>query len=787
MTRSRLRTAVLLMFIAAGVALLFWASPSTLERASQTLATRDTVAPRVQAAIARGAVSGHVLASEGGPIAGAAVCAVCYDCNQLQSDHRQHCARTDNLGAYQLELAASETLLFLASADGFLPQRLQRPIRVETERAIEGVDFALARGGVELSGQVIDVLGGAVAGAEVRVITGVANEQRTIFTRASDEGAFRIWGPAGLVSVLATAAGYAPARMDSVAPAKGLQLALTPGGTIRGRVVTASDGRPVAQVRVRARRDDEPTDREDSYATTDDAGNFAIEGLFPGRFNLIARAEHYRGTKPVGVELQLGEQVNGLVIPVESALVIRGEFIVEEKQGSCAYGDLALFAAEPTQRLADLNEGTPAAHFAKLQRDGSILVESVNPGHYLVRATCGNHLLKAGPEVVDVSAVDVSDLRWIFKAGHRVEAIALNASGKPLDGMWLTLDPVSGEAESKRIGYTGITAADGRYEFSGLVSGTYELSAPSLPNTKPVRLELSPATPFETVTFKAESDSEVVVQVRSHDASRDSGILVYAIKHEVATQETAGPAPGLPISPQPKGGGLFVFKPISPGEYEIFVSDRRNPTLRIPREDGSFVKVPKNDKVVLDVEYGGYDETLTGNVIDDRGAPVENVWVSAVHDGMQSNLLSPAMRFIDGESRSLTSRDGAFEIRGLAPNASYTVRVEQPVGGVSSLKRAVRSGSKVELVLPAPAQLSGAVVDANGEPVRQFDLLAISTTTDSQLSNSIADDRGQWTLRDVPVGALKLMVRAGSGTGELELEPKPGQALADLRIVLSHP
>ena len=124
------------------------------------------------------------------------------------------------------------------------------------------------------------------------------------------------------------------------------------------------------------------------------------------------------------------------------------------------------------------------------------------------------------------------------------------------------------------------------------------------------------------------------------------------------------------------------------------MSDRRNPTLRLPKEPGSLVEVRPNERIVLDAEYGGYDAAVSGRVVDDDGTPVDNVWVSAIPQGDAPLPPAPYVRSINGETRTLTSYEGGFELRGLAPNSRYTVLVEQPIGGAATVQRGVSSGNK---------------------------------------------------------------------------------------------
>ena len=140
---------------------------------------------------------------------------------------------------------------------------------------------------------------------------------------------------------------------------------------------------------------------------------------------------------------------------------------------------------------------------------------------------------------------------------------ALDTSGRPLAGIWLTLTKVD-EAASQTFAHGGVTGVDGRYEYLGLTPGTYDVAAPGLPNAQAVRVELSPGRAFESVAFTSSSDAEIRVQVRSRNGEESSGLQVYGFK-QVSTEEKANnPAADLPISAEPLGAGAFVFKQLAP-------------------------------------------------------------------------------------------------------------------------------------------------------------------------------------------------------------------------------
>jgi uncharacterized Zn-binding protein involved in type VI secretion len=107
--------------------------------------------------------------------------------------------------------------------------------------------------GVELSGTVASRDGTIVPAYTLLVFRrqGVARELVTTRSVVDVGGRFAVRVPTGSYDLQAAASGWAPSAMTSVrAPSDGVRLAVTVGTTVRGTVVSAADGTPIAHARV---------------------------------------------------------------------------------------------------------------------------------------------------------------------------------------------------------------------------------------------------------------------------------------------------------------------------------------------------------------------------------------------------------------------------------------------------------------------------------------------------------------------------------------------------------
>ncbi len=173
------------------------------------------------------AVSGVVKDTEGREIAGATVCAGS-DWRELNEREREErvCVLSEADGSYRVEGLLAVPHFVYASAAGFVPGRSREVVTLRVGEELVGVEVVLLGGGVELKGAVRDASGGAIEGALVTV------EYAEV--RSGIDGSFALWVAPGTVFVSARAEGYAPERVQGVAPNQVLTISLVPAVENRG-------------------------------------------------------------------------------------------------------------------------------------------------------------------------------------------------------------------------------------------------------------------------------------------------------------------------------------------------------------------------------------------------------------------------------------------------------------------------------------------------------------------------------------------------------------------------
>jgi uncharacterized protein (DUF2141 family) len=225
---------------------------------------------------------------------------------------------------------------------------------------------------------------------------------------------------------------------------------------ITGRVVSASTGSPLKKVSVWLER----FDRSGALppATTDAEGRFTLDAVEPGSYVLLARRaayldQGYGASTPlvVGPPLALkpGETLRDIVVKLTPQSLVYGNVVDED-------GDLV-----PGAQVEILRRRAVQGN-AESQDDGSFVIGNLSPGRYAVRAK-----LDAGA-LSDAASVEVAagaEVRGITLRLRKARVYSVRGRVVPAQIVSLMID------ESRSFS----TGSDGRFEFTGLRPGAYEI------------------------------------------------------------------------------------------------------------------------------------------------------------------------------------------------------------------------------------------------------------------------------------------------------------------------
>jgi 5-hydroxyisourate hydrolase-like protein (transthyretin family) len=289
--------------------------------------------------------------------------------------------------------------------------------------AVDGLDFALTRGGV-ITGRVTDSDGRPLIEQHVHLYMLDERTQRInrysspSLSETDDRGVYRIYGlPPGryLVAVGDTRDGdrsrmgyggrYYPGTYhpDAAEPSKAVSIDLQAGAeatgidirvgratktfVAAGRIIDAETGKPVASMMYGVGRPNKDSTSllEFNYTSerTDSTGRFRLEGLNPGRYNAFAVPDRDSGfySEPTLFEVTDGD-VSGLQLKVHRGAAITGRAVIEGTTDPEVLAKLAGLELSAYVMTPGLQSPNPP--IAIIAPDGSFRVSGLRPGRTML-------------------------------------------------------------------------------------------------------------------------------------------------------------------------------------------------------------------------------------------------------------------------------------------------------------------------------------------------------------------------------------------------------------------
>ncbi|WP_437738405.1 carboxypeptidase regulatory-like domain-containing protein [Sorangium sp. So ce1335] len=743
-------------------------------RGARRLRARDAPPPKL------GSIAGRVADAAGSPVAGALACASASAGASLLTPvdlGEPTCVPAGEDGRYQISGLSPMRLTIFASAPGHRPAVFASPdpdrarwIDLRQGEARTGVDLTLVRGGVEVRGQVKDVSGGPVAGALVTVHGFPGSHQGTAVTRSDAEGAFSAWTEEGHCLVRATADGYAEGSQHSVAPGPPIEILLTPGSVLEGRVVEAGSGAPIAGAKISPGMEQRWGPGEVRPVSSDAEGRFRVTGLAPGRYKPTARAAGGYGQARASVVLGVGQTSSEVVIEMHPASSVAGRVEVAPGGGPCTSGAVTL-----------VHEGSGWLS-AVLEADGSARFEGLLPGSYQVMVFCQDHASEPTYPAVEVGEADLEGLVWTVRAGLSLRGRVVDREGVPVRAAVQAMPVDRGGMPS---GAFGQSEDNGRFVLRGLLPGKHRVMARSDDHVppEPVEVDLVDERAPE-VTLVMDSGGSIQGTVTDEDRRPIAGAEVTAMSQQ--------PGWGGPPS-RSLADGTFVIKGITPGEYRVWATQAGMPMRRPGQAAGDApgvavtVKAGSTARVSLVVER--QDGEIRGRVVDESGGPVADAFVD-VHrepDGADAPGAPPRPPMPPGEAWSnspvLADTDGAFVVGNLS-RGTYTVQAHRRGGG-SGVAEHVKVGDTVTLTIQATGTVSGTVSTAGGAPPDRFTIRVTGREAPFFRHESFAFTDGAWTMSDLPAGQYDVAADAADGTATAEVTLAQGEQRSGVALTLA--
>ncbi|WP_377887184.1 carboxypeptidase regulatory-like domain-containing protein [Alkalihalobacillus sp. R86527] len=435
--------------------------------------------------------------------------------------------------------------------------------------------------------------------------------------------------------------------------------------------------------------------------TTNEFGEYFLEGLAPGAYTVVATAPNY-STDFIGVIVSSNESTVANVTLTSTVGNITGTVV--DENGDPITGD--------NTGITVSNENGSLLQTLVANSDGTFTIFSLQPGQYFINATATNYAANTTSANVVAASTGSVTVPLSLLPGTLTGRVINTSTSEGVPGATLSITTIDGIPIT-----TTITGFDGEYTVENISAGTVVVSAVA-------------------ATFGAESVTAVVnpgeTKSVNVELTENPGFLTGYLTDIVTGNSIVGTITlfdenGSQVATVTSDGfGEFLTQGLTPGNYTALVvaNDYTNSTA-------SFSILPDEISLLsfaLSPEPGTIAGTITNAV---TGDPV--VGATIIVRSQTTN--GPTI------ATTITNENGGYEVATLSPS-TYTLVVSSASFGAAEATTIVNSNETqtVDLaVTPNPGIIAGAILDAttgtplSGVMVEVFNLdgiLVYSTSTD---------------------------------------------------------
>lgn len=593
------------------------------------------------------------------------------------------------------------------------------------------------------------------------------------------------------------ASGWANVTRDK--PLGRATLKLLAGTPLSGRVVDASDKGVVAIVAgawIAQASDGTPNGVNVPQAATDGTGAFTLGAVPDGKGTLVVRVAGLGTFTGFKVTTPTKDEV---VLRIGGGGVVRGR-ILDTSGQAVAAADIAISTAA-TKPVAD-----GAARGSQLRgrsgADGTYRIEGVVPGavksvsvvaagyvsltQYAPAAKWSGTEVKEGVE----ATIDLVLFRGGAVKGRVIDRSDKDGTSAVTNAEVFLLGGGGGLAGGQSSPRVATVDKDGVFRFDAVPLGKYVLYArspthyaatgldggPSLPGGRPIRSggeTNGPATTVLVLTKDGETFEKNVFMLRGFPVA---GVVKgpEGTPVEGAKITSSGNDPVMNMAwqygLQPQGAlvlatsgpdGRFQVPGLPPGD-QVTLQAGKKPFSGKPCKPFKVSADAPTPDVTLELEKGA---SISGKVVDADGKGVAGVSVQCWNQNG------------NGNADEVTGADGAFRLEGLGAG-SYQLWCWQASGGNAQkmLDPELKAGEdregvelKLTVVAKTSAKLSGTLVDEEGNPVGERNLMAQGSNGANAWAQTDAD--GSFTFPNLPPGKVTLSVQVQTVEGYSTNEP----------------
>lgn len=527
----------------------------------------------------------------------------------------------------------------------------------------------------------------------------------------------------------------------------------TPAGKISGRVLSATDGRPVRRARAYLSAPELPEGRG---TLTDDNGVFELTDLPPGRYTLSVSKTGFVGLtygqrRPLqaGTPLQLadGQQLEGIEFRLPRGSVIAGHVFDElgDPMPGVSIRALRYQYAQGERQLVPAGGATT-------DDQGAFRMWGLNPGEYYLNAVAQN-----------------------FNFGRGARGAPAGRGGVGANGRGAAW-PGGGPARGFGSPPGGNLDLGGNEELLKAYAPTYYPGVGSVNEARPVAVGVGQELLDVTFSLLLVRTAQVTGTVTAADGS-----ITYSGQVTLTPETGVGPGgrgqPGVNFGSRIDWEGRFSIGNVPPGRY---ILRARGTDTDPPLFAAQPITVASGDETDIPVVlFPG--ASISGTVSFEGNDPPDVSRIRVTAPSAESGAtLGP-------NPNARVDKDGNFTLEGVSVGTHW-VRAGGQLNGWS-LKSVLVSGrdvvdtplqlksndalQRVNLVFTNKHQeINGTLTNAQGQPVTDFTVLAFSVDPDlwrplsRQIATARPDQNGRFQVRNLPPGSYYITAVDPAEQGE---------------------
>jgi hypothetical protein len=680
-----------------------------------------------------------------------------------------------------------------------------------TEGQVTVVDVALSVG-VRLSGQVLDELGGRVAGGEVMVMTAAQAARRNPFmtndkasrTEALD-GTFELKGvPPGELVLIVEAGGYLESELELGELLDGaeryeLTVRLDSGGKISG-VVRWPGGEPAEGARVRVAQGGSlgggamQIERVKGEIDVGPDGFFAFSGLEPGKACSVTASAIHPDDQPdpnSRVSMLLAKRIPRWVASEMEVQPSGTALVLELSPGDILEGKVVDDQGEPVTNFAVLASPAGSTIFTSSSRrpvrgrfrdeEGHFVLKGVQPGEWEVKVGAPGHA--DSPRRL-LAVPHGGELSFAVARSGAVHGLVLDKDGEPANKVRVMVEHSGGTAAAS-------TDAEGLFEVGKVSPGEIILVADSEDAAQSERetTRLGAGETRKGIILRLRPGASIVVELHPEAGEREGRRVTLSKRDNGDGSRNLGMMGGRGRSSgKTDGEGVVVFEGLDPGTYDLELAP--DPSRDFGEgANARWLSFANREKARVEVAAGQVAQVTLG------GPSPSQVKVSgsvtAQGEPVPGALIT-AMLLDDGEERPsvAVTADGSGEYELKLRDAGKWRFSVQADGEWTAVVLDVPRVAEYEYEFRLPeARLVGLLTGPDGSPLPEMQLSLVEKESDGIRNNFFAqrrtatDEQGRFEFKHLQPGTYHLR-SGGTEFGGFGFFEEKGQEFGRVIVVI---